>query len=96
MLVLYLLLYLQYYLFFQVVQNLTSPGFAEHIRSRISDGRTYDIWHYDPVYANRPESGTTHLSLYGPGGSAVAATSTVNGVWVIVFIDFIWLLILLL
>lgn len=67
------------FLLCQVMQNLTSDDFAHHVRDTIDLTRTHDIWFYNPEYSLKNDSGTSHLSILGPGGSAVSVTSSVNG-----------------
>jgi len=68
----------------QLVANLTSPEYADMIRSRIDDNITHDIPYYDPTFDFTPDHGTTHLNVLGPDGSAVAITSTINFLYVCV------------
>ena len=63
---------------FQLVKNLTSYTYAEHIRAKISDEKTYDIQYYQPHFVNKEDHGTTHINVLGPDGSAVSITTTLN------------------
>ena len=62
----------------QLVANMTSKHFADHIRSMISDDRTHGPMYYGPILYNPDDAGTIHMSLLAPNGDAVAITSTVN------------------
>ena len=59
--------------------NMTSPDYAAYIRSRINDTHTQDVDYYEPSYdVMEQREGTAHLSVFGPDGTAVAITSTIN------------------
>ena len=62
----------------QLLQNMTSPEYGEYIRSRINDTHTQDVEYYEPSFDLELNAGTAHLSVFGPDGSAVAMTSTIN------------------
>ncbi|KAI1298615.1 Glutathione hydrolase 1 proenzyme [Halotydeus destructor] len=63
----------------EVMANLTSQEFADTIRSRIVDGRTFiDPAHYDLVNWTSPDRGTAHMNVIDAWGNAVAMTTTVN------------------
>ena len=53
---------------------------AEILRSRI-DNTSHTVDYYGPHSTEPPEDkrGTTHISVLGPEGDAVALTSTING-----------------
>ncbi|XP_077053899.1 glutathione hydrolase 1 proenzyme-like [Siphateles boraxobius] len=53
----------------QIVQNMTSESFADHIRSQINDDKQD---RYPGAH------GTSHLSIIAEDGSAVAVTSSIN------------------
>ena len=58
---------------------MTSDEYTNYIRSRINDSATGDdFWWYDPSFENSMDSGTSHVSLLGPDGSAAAITLTIN------------------
>ena len=65
-------------LVFQVLDGLQSENFIDLIHSRIDDDRTHDVMYYDPEFRPANEGGTSHLSILGPDGAAVASTSTIN------------------
>ncbi|XP_066268911.1 glutathione hydrolase 1 proenzyme-like [Branchiostoma lanceolatum] len=62
----------------ELVTNMTSRAYAESLRQKINDTRTYNYMYYGPSYASPPDGGTSHLSVMAPNGDAVAVTSTVN------------------
>ncbi|CAH1233823.1 GGT1 [Branchiostoma lanceolatum] len=62
----------------EVVANMTSRAYAESLRLKINDSRTYNYTYYGPSYAMPPDGGTSHLSVLAPNGDAVAVTSTIN------------------
>lgn len=53
---------------------------AELLRLRI-DNSSHTVDYYGAHSTAKPEDkrGTTHISVLGPGGDAVALTSTING-----------------
>ncbi|ESN98956.1 hypothetical protein HELRODRAFT_188964 [Helobdella robusta] len=60
-------------------KKLASKGFAEEIRSKIDDSRTFtDTSHYGNIYEEARDGGTAHVSVYAADGSAVSLTSTIN------------------
>ena len=62
---------------FQIMANLTSEDFVRDTLSRINDSFTQPIDYYGPSFEFN-NSGTAHLSVVAPDGSAVALTSTIN------------------
>ncbi|XP_037920418.1 glutathione hydrolase 1 proenzyme-like isoform X3 [Hermetia illucens] len=63
----------------EVLQNLTSPDYAEALRQKINDSRTYaDFKHYGAKFYRKSDTGTSHLSVVAPNGDAVSATSSIN------------------
>ncbi|KAJ8680735.1 hypothetical protein QAD02_016522 [Eretmocerus hayati] len=65
-----------------VLKNLTSTEYADYIRSLIEDDKTYtDFAHYGVNVTNKPDHGTSHVSVLAPDGSAVSVTSTINQVF---------------
>ncbi|KAH9525192.1 Gamma-glutamyltranspeptidase 1 [Bulinus truncatus] len=63
----------------QLVARLTTPSQGEAIRSRISDCSTFNYTSYNPSFVVQEDRGTSHISILGPNGDAVAVTATVNG-----------------
>ena len=60
------------------MKNLTNDDIAEATRGNINETHTQHVQFYDPVYDQSTDSGTSHLSILAPDGSAVAVTSTIN------------------
>ncbi|XP_020279668.1 gamma-glutamyltranspeptidase 1-like isoform X2 [Pseudomyrmex gracilis] len=66
----------------EVLANLTSNDYAEMIKERIKDDRTsQDPEEYGAVTETSTDSGTAHVSVLAPDGSAVSVTSTINQVF---------------
>lgn len=64
-----------------LLANLTSNDYAEMIRGKIKDDRTsQDPKDYGIVTETPEDSGTAHISILAPDGSAVSVTSTINQV----------------
>ncbi|XP_029670712.1 scoloptoxin SSD14-like [Formica exsecta] len=64
-----------------LITNLTSDDYAEMIKERIKDDRTcHDPEEYGAVTETTVDSGTAHVSVIAPDGSAVSVTSTINQV----------------
>ena len=62
---------------------MTSAEFAESIRYKIWDNRTFtDYRYYGDFYSNSSRQGTTHFSVIAENGDAVSATTTINYLWV--------------
>jgi Gamma-glutamyltranspeptidase len=65
------------------MQNVTSAEFADYIRGRINLSYTQPVTYYNPAYLLPPDdSGTSHVSVLAPDGSAVSVTSTINSKYV--------------
>ncbi|XP_076283202.1 glutathione hydrolase 1 proenzyme [Lasioglossum baleicum] len=65
-----------------LVKNLTSIDYADSIRSKIKDNQTHNNPEYYGAVTVAPEdSGTSHVSVLAPDGSAVSVTSTINQVF---------------
>ncbi|XP_072748595.1 scoloptoxin SSD14 [Anoplolepis gracilipes] len=65
----------------ELLANLTSNDYAEMMKERIKDDRTYqDPKEYGVVTETIEDSGTSHVSVLAPDGSAVSVTSTINQV----------------
>ncbi|XP_078682131.1 glutathione hydrolase 1 proenzyme-like [Branchiostoma floridae x Branchiostoma belcheri] len=62
----------------ELVRNMTSSDYADSLRMRINDSRTYNYTYYDPAFNLTSDGGTSHLSILAPNGDAVAVTSTIN------------------
>lgn len=64
-----------------VLTNLTSDDYAEMIKRKIKDNYTsQDPEEYGAVTETITDSGTAHVSVLAPDGSAVSVTSTINQV----------------
>ncbi|XP_032823644.2 glutathione hydrolase 1 proenzyme [Petromyzon marinus] len=61
-----------------LMKNVTSKDFAEALRQKIWDNATHGVEYYEPTFYVPEDSGTAHLSVVGPDGSAVSVTSTIN------------------
>lgn len=64
----------------EVVSLLKSEEFATTIRDSLMDARTNNtVEYYGAKFESLPEDhGTAHISIVGPNGDAIAATSTIN------------------
>ncbi|CAF0992915.1 unnamed protein product [Rotaria sordida] len=62
----------------ELIHNLTSKEYANGIRSRINDTKTFGFEYYGGAWLDKIKTGTAHLSVVGLDGDAVALTSTVN------------------
>lgn len=74
-----------------MLDNLTSIDYANSIRNKITINKTNnDPKYYGAVMTTPEDSGTSHVSVLAPDGSAVSVTSTINQVYV----DFVSFLLL--
>ncbi|XP_054722278.1 scoloptoxin SSD20-like [Uloborus diversus] len=63
----------------QIVKQLVSRSYAAYIREKIDDTRTFDDpGHYGVNVTVHEDHGTAHVTVVGPDGDAVVATTTVN------------------
>ncbi|KAL3857361.1 hypothetical protein ACJMK2_012037 [Sinanodonta woodiana] len=62
----------------ELVHNMTSLGYGQLKRSKIDDNFTFGTDYYEPKFGSKDDHGTSHLSVLGPNGDAVAVTSTIN------------------
>lgn len=54
-------------------------NYANEIRSKIEDDRTYqEFEHYGAKFSVPDDHGTIHISVIAPNGDAVAVTSSIN------------------
>ena len=60
------------------MKRLQTDTFADETRMKINDDKVLDLDDYDSAYEQLNDGGTSHLSVYGPDGSAVSVTSTIN------------------
>lgn len=71
----------RYFVTGRVILNLTSSEYADMIRDRIRDDYTNnDPEYYGVITEGIEDSGTAHVSVLAPDGSAVSVTSTINQV----------------
>ncbi|XP_048199499.1 glutathione hydrolase 5 proenzyme isoform X2 [Perognathus longimembris pacificus] len=59
-------------------QDLLGEALAQHIRQQIDGRGDHQLSYYNLAGAWGPRTGTSHVSVLGEDGSAVAATSTIN------------------
>ncbi|XP_038198177.1 glutathione hydrolase 5 proenzyme isoform X3 [Arvicola amphibius] len=59
-------------------QNLLREALAQHIRQKIDGRGDHQLSHYNLTGVRGNRMGTSHVSVLGEDGSAVAATSTIN------------------
>jgi gamma-glutamyltranspeptidase/glutathione hydrolase/leukotriene-C4 hydrolase len=63
----------------RLVSNLTSDSYVEDIRTKIQDDQTNNTYEYYGAEFYQPDDhGTSHISVIGSNGDALAITSTVN------------------
>merc|ERR1719400_2022917 len=63
----------------EMIQNLTSQAWVDHIKSKIDDTRTYlDPQHYGARASLTEDHGTAHHSFLSPDGDAVSVTASIN------------------
>ncbi|XP_048051606.1 glutathione hydrolase 1 proenzyme-like isoform X2 [Megalobrama amblycephala] len=63
----------------EIVKNMTSVSFADHIRSKIKDDYKQNSYYEQEGIDKVPyDHGTSHLSVIAEDGSAVAVTSSIN------------------
>ncbi|XP_071503260.1 glutathione hydrolase 1 proenzyme-like [Diadema antillarum] len=62
----------------ELVANMTSQTYADGLRARINDDRTYNYTYYDPEFQIVNDGGTSHISIVDQEGNAASVTSTIN------------------
>uniref|UniRef100_A0A8C7E6K7 Gamma-glutamyltransferase 5 n=1 Tax=Naja naja TaxID=35670 RepID=A0A8C7E6K7_NAJNA len=62
----------------EVLQEMMSDAFADHIRQLIDSRGDHPASHYDPAQLKTAPFGTSHVAVLAEDGSAVSATSTIN------------------
>ena len=64
----------------EVVKQMLDQNFADKLRAKISDKKTFSSLYYDGEDYDVPvKNGTTHLVVVAENGDTVSVTSTVNG-----------------
>lgn len=59
--------------------RMIDPEFGQSLRANISDLRTFDVHHYDPMgFEIKPTPGTSHIVTADQHGMAVSVTTTIN------------------
>lgn len=61
---------------------MTLISYADEIRKKITDETTHPMEYYEPQFYLPENHGTSHISVVAEDGSAVAATSTINHLYV--------------
>ncbi|KAL7983195.1 hypothetical protein Chor_000057 [Crotalus horridus] len=62
----------------EVLHEMMSDAFADHIRQLIDGRGDHPASHYDPAQLRMAPFGTSHVAVLAEDGSAVSATSTIN------------------
>ncbi|XP_058014259.1 glutathione hydrolase 5 proenzyme [Ahaetulla prasina] len=62
----------------EVLHEMMSDAFADHIRQLIDGRGDHPPSHYDPAQLKMAPFGTSHVAVLAEDGSAVSATSTIN------------------
>ena len=63
----------------EMIRNLTSQAWVDHIKSKIDDSRTYlEPEHYGAQESLTEDHGTCHHSFLSPDGDAVSVTASIN------------------
>ncbi|KAK6191461.1 hypothetical protein SNE40_003146 [Patella caerulea] len=62
-----------------MMNKMVSPEYADFLRQQIDTSYTHNTTYYTNLTSGNWDSyGTTHISIIGPDGDAVAVTSTIN------------------
>ncbi|CAH2075998.1 unnamed protein product [Thlaspi arvense] len=62
----------------KVVSDMLSPKFAQDLKSKINDEKTFDPKYYGAKWNEINDHGTSHLSIIDSERNAVSMTSTIN------------------
>ncbi|ESQ28763.1 hypothetical protein EUTSA_v10019745mg [Eutrema salsugineum] len=62
-----------------VVADMLSPKFAQDLKRKINDEKTFDPKHYGGMWNQIEDHGTSHLSIIDRQRNCVSMTSTING-----------------
>ncbi|KAG4074340.1 hypothetical protein HA402_008749 [Bradysia odoriphaga] len=64
---------------YEPFQQMLDLDYAQDIRSKIEDDRTYqDSEHYGAKFSLPDDHGTAHISVIAPNGDAISVTTTIN------------------
>ncbi|CAA7020570.1 unnamed protein product [Microthlaspi erraticum] len=63
----------------KVVSDMLSPKFAQDLKKKINDEKTFDTKYYGGRWNQIDDHGTSHLSIIDSERNAVSMTSTING-----------------
>ena len=63
---------------FQLTAKLVSKKYAEEIRKKINDNKTYNVSYYEPMFDQPEDHGTSQISVLAADGSAVSVTTTID------------------
>ncbi|ESQ53210.1 hypothetical protein EUTSA_v10027365mg [Eutrema salsugineum] len=63
----------------KVVSDMLSPTFAQDVKRKINDEKTFDPKYYGGKWNEINDHGTSHLSIIDSERNAVSMTSTING-----------------
>ncbi|KAL9289695.1 putative aminoacyltransferase, Glutathione hydrolase [Arabidopsis thaliana] len=63
----------------EVVSDMLSLKFAQDLKSKINDEKTFDPKYYGGKWGQIKDHGTSHLSIIDSERNAVSMTSTING-----------------
>ncbi|XP_066268436.1 glutathione hydrolase 1 proenzyme-like [Branchiostoma lanceolatum] len=62
----------------ELTKRMASKDFADKLRGKIDDARTFDSSYYGIAAPSPDIRGTSHVSVLGPNGDAVSATSSIG------------------
>ena len=57
---------------------MVSDWMASELRNKIEDDKTHEPNWYEPEFYFHPVTGTSHLCVIGPDGTALAMTGSLN------------------
>ncbi|KAL1190312.1 Glutathione hydrolase 1 [Cardamine amara subsp. amara] len=63
----------------KAVSDMLSPKFAQDLKRKINDNKTFDLKYYGGKWNQIDDHGTSHLSIVDRDRNAVSMTSTING-----------------
>lgn len=64
----------------EIMNNLKSRNYADFIRSKINDTRTFNrnVTYYGAKFVGADDHGTAHMSIFASNGDAISVTSSIN------------------